>query len=55
MGACSSFNKKIGVADDHFSEEVLEKYIEAKTGLDIDLTPDSKEKNKGHFPYFKDF
>lgn len=32
--------------DDNFVEEAVEKQIEQKTGVDIDLTPESIEKKK---------
>jgi|GEM_PF-2550527 len=41
--ACSYLNKKVGLDDDNIIEESVEGLIEYKTGLDIDLTPGSKE------------
>jgi len=41
--SCSAINAKLGLADDHFAEELAEEAIEMKTGLDIDLTPGSAE------------
>ena len=32
--------------DDNPVEEYLESYVESQTGLDIDFTPESPEKNK---------
>jgi len=40
FGGCSYFNKKLGLKNDHFVEEKVEKIIENETGLKIDLTPD---------------
>ena len=40
---CSEINKRIGVPDDNFAEETVEVVIYSKTGLDVDLTPDSPE------------
>ncbi len=41
--ACGSLNEYMGLEDDNIAEEVVEIVIEAKTGLDVDLTPGSKE------------
>ena len=41
--SCSAINTKLGLADDNPIEEIGEAVIEAKTGLDIDLTPGSPE------------
>jgi hypothetical protein len=43
LGGCSYLNSKIGLEDDNFFEESLEEVIETKTGIDIDLSPSSKE------------
>lgn len=43
LHSCSSLNKKAGLKDDNFVEELLEQAIEEKTGLDLDLTPETKE------------
>jgi len=43
LGGCSYLNRKLGVKDDHFVEEMAERFIESETGLDIDLTPESPE------------
>ena len=40
---CSYINKSLGKEDDWAGEEFTEEVIKLKTGLDIDLTPDSKE------------
>jgi len=40
---CSEMNKSAGLDDDNFVEEAIEVVIYSKTGLDVDLTPDSKE------------
>jgi len=41
--SCSYINSKLGWADDHIGEELVESAIEGKTGLDVDLTPTTKE------------
>lgn len=41
--SCSAINAKLGLADDNDLEEISESLIEAKTGLDIDLTPGTPE------------
>lgn len=43
FGGCHYLNEKIGLKDDNELEEIVEKIIEQKTGLDLDLTPSSKE------------
>lgn len=43
VGGCSYVNKKIGLSDDNFLEETFEELIEGETGVDIDLSPGSKE------------
>ena len=43
VGGCSLLNKKIGLADDHVIEELIESHIQENTGLNLDLTPDSEE------------
>lgn len=42
-GACSVVNKYIGVEDDNPVEELAEELILCQTGMEIDLTPESKE------------
>lgn len=44
VAACSQINQKLGLPDDNLGEELIEAAIKIKTGLDIDLTPDSPEK-----------
>jgi len=44
VGGCSYINKKLGLEDDHFLEELVEDKIEIETGLRIDLSPESVEK-----------
>jgi len=39
FGGCHYINQKLGLRDDNIIEEAIEDLIEAKTGLDIDLTP----------------
>lgn len=41
--SCSALNAKFGLKDDNIIEEAIEKKIENKIGLDIDLTPSSPE------------
>ncbi len=41
--SCSAINAKMGLADDHFAEELAEEAIEMKTGIDVDLTPGTPE------------
>lgn len=41
---CSYINRKLGLQDDNFGEELAEEIIEMKTGLDVDLTPSSPER-----------
>jgi len=43
LTSCSWVNMKMGLPDDNLIEEVAEEVIEAKTGIDIDLTPYSVE------------
>ncbi len=40
---CSKINQKFGMKDDNIIEESIEKIIENKTGIDVDLTPESSE------------
>ena len=44
LGGCSYLNQKAGMPDDNFVEESVEYGIFMKTGLDIDLTPMTKER-----------
>ena len=41
--ACTRLNNKVGLQDDNFIEECVEALIENKTGLDVDLSPESPE------------
>ncbi len=43
LGGCTALNKKFGMADDNIIEEAIENKIEDVTGLDLDLSPESKE------------
>lgn len=47
-GGCSYLNKRFNVEDDNIIEETVEKIIEKQTGLDLDLTPNSKEDHLFH-------
>ena len=40
---CSTCNKWLGIPDDHPVEEISEMIIEYKTGISVDLTPESPE------------
>ncbi len=42
FGGCSYLNKKFGLQDDNPIEEAIEDIIEHKTGIEIDLTPETK-------------
>ncbi len=44
IGGCSYVNKKLGLKDDNPIEEAIEEMVENRIGLDIDFTPDSKER-----------
>ncbi len=44
LGSCSYVNEKFGLRDDNPLEEMLEKSIEHKMGIDVDLTPETSEK-----------
>lgn len=41
--ACSKINQTLGLKDDNIIEEKVEDAIESKLGLDVDLTPSSRE------------
>ncbi len=41
--SCSTINQRLGLKDDNLVEEKIEYIIQLETGLNIDLTPDSKE------------
>ena len=43
LGGCTALNKKLGFADDNIIEEAIENKIKDATGLDLDLSPESKE------------
>ena len=43
VGGCSYVNEKLNVDDDGVVEELIEVLIEKETGLNIDLTPKSRE------------
>ncbi len=43
LTSCSSINRLLGLKDDNFAEEATEEVIKAKTGLTIDLTPQTPE------------
>jgi len=44
LGGCQALNDKFGLEDDNLIEEMIENKIEEHTGLDIDLSPATKEK-----------
>lgn len=39
--SCSVLNRNLGLDDDNIGEEIIEELIQYKTGIDLDLTPDS--------------
>lgn len=43
FGGCQYLNHKAGLEDDWIGEELLEDVIENKTGMKIDLTPNTHE------------
>jgi len=43
VGGCSALNKRLGLKDDNPVEEYIEEQIEDHTGIEIDLSGDSKE------------
>lgn len=43
LQSCSWMNLKLGIPDDNLGEEIVETIIEAKIGLDVDLTPSTHE------------
>ena len=47
FGGCHYINEKMGLKDDNELEEIVEEIINQKIGIDIDLTPASKEKKNG--------
>lgn len=42
--SCAMIEKQIGIEEDNVGEEIIEDVIKYESGIDIDLTPDSKEK-----------
>jgi len=52
--SCSYINRKLGLNDDNLFEEFIEKQVENKTGINVDLTPKTKEiYNEKYFFDFK--
>ena len=43
INSCSYANKKFGLKDDNVAEELVEDIILIKTGVSIDLSPDTPE------------
>ena len=43
FGGCEYLNRQAGLSDDNPVEELIEMEIEARTGLHVDLTPNSPE------------
>ena len=41
---CSSLNSYLGLPDDNLAEETVEAALKYETGVDVDLTPNSKER-----------
>lgn len=44
LPSCSMINQKLGLADDNIGEEVVEDVVKGRTGVDVDLTPQTPEK-----------
>lgn len=44
LTSCGYINQKLGLKDDNIGEELIEQVIENQTGINADLTPESKEK-----------
>lgn len=44
LPSCSMINQKLGLADDNIGEEVVEDVVKGRTGVDVDLTPQTQEK-----------
>jgi hypothetical protein len=44
LPGCSLIEKKMGLPEDNLIEEVAEAIVKVETGVDVDLTPGSKEK-----------
>lgn len=45
FGSCQFFNRQFQLEDDNVIEEAIEALIEHKTGVSLDLTPESKEQD----------
>jgi len=45
VGGCSYLNRELGLRDDNIIEEAIENKVEDVTGLNIDLSPESEEKD----------
>lgn len=43
LPSCSNLNKEVGLKDDNDVEQRIEKLIEDKTGIKVDLTPEVPE------------
>jgi len=43
LGGCTMINRQLGLSDDNIVEELLEKEIENRIGLSVDLSPSSPE------------
>lgn len=44
LPSCSRLNKDVGLKDDNDVEQRIEKLIEDKTGIKVDLTPEAPAK-----------
>ncbi len=44
LSSCSYINQQLGLLDDNDGEEIIEEVIKGHTGIDIDLTPSTKER-----------
>ena len=43
FNSCEPYYKKFDITHDNLLEEIFEDILEFKTGVDIDITPSSKE------------
>lgn len=43
LSSCSTINSYLGLSDDNYAEEAIEAIIKHEVGIDLDLTPSSKE------------
>lgn len=43
IGGCSLINQRLGLKDDNLIEEAIEQELKDRTGVELDLSPGSKE------------